>query len=208
MIMLFKKFNLQLFADDDSSTSEDGKKSEQQAEEHQNETKKDEKKSEGEKKYTDADLNSIIDKKFAEWQKKKEKEVDEAKKLAEMNATEKAEYERDKLQKQLDEMMKEKSLTEMTKVARKMLSEDGINITDELLANLVSDSAENTKEAVKSFIELFKNAVNDAVKDALKGKAPKNSTGSDSITKEKIMKVKDRAERQKLIAEHMDLFEK
>ncbi len=206
--MLFKKFNLQLFADDDSSTSEDGKKSEQQAEEHQNETKKDEKKGEGEKKYTDADLNSIIDKKFAEWQKKKEKEVDEAKKLAEMNATEKAEYERDKLQKQLDEMMKEKSLTEMTKVARKMLSEDGINITDELLANLVSDSAENTKEAVKSFIELFKSAVNDAVKDALKGKAPKNSTGSDSITKEKIMKVKDRAERQKLIAEHMDLFEK
>lgn len=206
--MLFKKFNLQLFADDDSSTSEDGKKSEQQAEEHQNETKKDEKKGEGEKKYTDADLNSIIDKKFAEWQKKKEKEVDEAKKLAEMNATEKAEYERDKLQKQLDEMMKEKSLTEMTKVARKMLSEDGINITDELLANLVSDSAENTKEAVKSFIELFKSAVNDAVKDALKGKAPKNSTESDSITKEKIMKVKDRAERQKLIAEHMDLFEK
>lgn len=206
--MLFKKFNLQLFADDDSSTSEDGKKSEQQAEEHQNETKKDEKKGEGEKKYTDADLNSIIDKKFAEWQKKKEKEVDEAKKLAEMNATEKAEYERDKLQKQLDEMMKEKSLTEMTKVARKMLSEDGINITDELLANLVSDSAENTKEAVKSFIELFKSAVNDAVKDALKGKAPKNSTGSDSITKEKIMKVKDRAERQKLIAEHMVLFEK
>lgn len=206
--MLFKKINLQLFADDDSSTSEDGKKSEQQAEEHQNETKKDEKKGEGEKKYTDADLNSIIDKKFAEWQKKKEKEVDEAKKLAEMNATEKAEYERDKLQKQLDEMMKEKSLTEMTKVARKMLSEDGINITDELLANLVSDSAENTKEAVKSFIELFKSAVNDAVKDALKGKAPKNSTGSDSITKEKIMKVKDRAERQKLIAEHMDLFEK
>lgn len=206
--MLFKKFNLQLFADDDSSTSEDGKKNEQQAEEHQNETKKDEKKGEGEKKYTDADLNSIIDKKFAEWQKKKEKEVDEAKKLAEMNATEKAEYERDKLQEQLDEMMKEKSLTEMTKVARKMLSEDGINITDELLANLVSDSAENTKEAVKSFIELFKSAVNDAVKDALKGKAPKNSTGSDSITKEKIMKVKDRAERQKLIAEHMDLFEK
>ena len=206
--MLFKKFNLQLFADDDSSTSEDGKKSEQQAEEHQNETKKDEKKGEGEKKYTDADLNSIMDKKFAEWQEKKEEVVDEAKKLAEMNATEKAEYERDKLQKQLDEMMKEKSLTEMTKVARKMLSEDGINITDELLANLVSDSAENTKEAVKSFIELFKSAVNDAVKDALKGKAPKNSTGSDSITKEKIMKVKDRAERQKLIAEHMDLFEK
>lgn len=206
--MLFKKFNLQLFADDDSSTSEDGKKSEQQAEEHQNETKKDEKKGEGEKKYTDADLNSIIDKKIRRMAKKEGKEVDEAKKLAEMNATEKAEYERDKLQKQLDEMMKEKSLTEMTKVARKMLSEDGINITDELLANLVSDSAENTKEAVKSFIELFKSAVNDAVKDALKGKAPKNSTGSDSITKEKIMKVKDRAERQKLIAEHMDLFEK
>ena len=44
----------------------------------------------GEPKYTDADVNKLIDQKFAEWQKKQQKAVDEAQKLAEMNAQEKA----------------------------------------------------------------------------------------------------------------------
>lgn len=50
-----------------------------------------------EKKYTDADVDAIIDKKFAKWQKDYESKVDEAKKLAEMTAQQKAEFERDKL---------------------------------------------------------------------------------------------------------------
>ena len=41
---------------------------------------------EDEKKYSDKDVNKIIDRKFAEWAKKKQKEEDEAKKLAKMNA--------------------------------------------------------------------------------------------------------------------------
>ena len=59
---------------------------------------------EQEKKYSDADVNAIIDKKFAKWQKEQESKIKEAEKLAEMNAQEKAEYERDELQKKLDEL--------------------------------------------------------------------------------------------------------
>ena len=158
-----------------------------------------------EKKYTDADIDKIINQKFADWQKKQQKAVDEAKKLAEMNAQEKAEYERDQLQKELDAMKKTTTLAEMGKTARKMLSDDGLNVPDDLVSMITAEDAETTKSNVQTFSKLFKSAVQDAVKDALKGKAP-GTGGTSTITKEEIMKVKDRVERQRLIAEHMDLF--
>lgn len=157
------------------------------------------------KKYSDADLDKIINQKFADWQKKQQKAVDEAKKLAEMNAQQKAEYERDQLQKELDNLKKTNTLGEMGKTARKMLSEDGLNVPDDLVSMIIAEDAETTKNNVQAFSKLFKSAIQDAVKDTLKGKVP--GTGSTStITKEEIMKVKDRVERQRLIAEHMDLF--
>ncbi|HEM5311586.1 TPA: DUF4355 domain-containing protein, partial [Streptococcus suis] len=42
-----------------------------------------------EKKYTDADVDAIIDKKFAKWKAEQEKAESEAKKLAKMNAEDK-----------------------------------------------------------------------------------------------------------------------
>lgn len=55
-------------------------------------------------RYTDADVDAIISKKFAKWQEQHEAKVAEAAKLAEMNATQRAEYERDQLQRPLDEL--------------------------------------------------------------------------------------------------------
>ena len=74
-------------------------------------------------KYTDDDLNRIIAAKKAEWIKKKDAEVDEAKKLADMNAQQKAEYERDKYQKELAEYKAREALSKMSSTARKMLAE-------------------------------------------------------------------------------------
>ena len=45
-------------------------------------------------KYTDADVDALIGKKFAKWQEQQEAKIAEAAKLAEMNAQQKAEYER------------------------------------------------------------------------------------------------------------------
>lgn len=158
-------------------------------------------------KYTDEDVNKLIERKFAEWQKKKQKEVDEAKRLAEMNAQEKAEYERDQFKKELDDLKKQASLTAMGKTARKMLSDQGINIPDELLAHLVHENADDTKTAVGTFAQLFKNAVQEEVKAKLKGTSHKSGSGSSEITKEQIMAIKNPVERQRLIAENLDLFE-
>lgn len=158
-----------------------------------------------EKKYTDDDLDKIIGKKFAEWKTKQDKAVDEAKKLATMTEQEKAEHERDQYKKQLDELLKKENRNEMGKVARKILTADGINLSDDLLGMIITDEADSTKSNVKQFSKMYKEAVAEGVKDALKGKTP-GTGASGNVTKEQIMKIKDRVERQRMIAEHMDLF--
>ena len=141
-----------------------------------------------EPKYTDADLDRIINKKFAELQAKKDKDVAEAQKLANMNAQEKAEYtlqqEKDAhaaTQKELDEYKRKDTLSEMAKTARKMLSDDGISVSDELLSLIITTDAEQTAAAVKSFSRLFKAAVESAAKDAARGTTPKVITNDDSL---------------------------
>lgn len=156
--------------------------------------------------YTDEDIDRIIAARFKRWQEQKDKEISEAKKLADMNAQQRAEHERDELKKELDALKGEKARSELIREARKTLSTGGINVEDELLAMLVGSDAESTKASVESFSKLFKAAVDAAVKDALKGGAPKGGAPSGGLTKDQILAVKDRAERQRLINENMDLF--
>lgn len=122
-----------------------------------------------------------------------------------MTEQEKAEHERDEIKKELEALKKANNMAEMGKQARKMLNEDGINIPDDLVNLIIAEDAETTKDTVQQFSKLFKAAVQDAVKEALKGKTP--GTGSSgTITKEQIMKIKDRTERQQMIQKHRDLF--
>ncbi|CCI63627.1 phage protein [Streptococcus dysgalactiae subsp. equisimilis] len=62
-----------------------------------------------EKKYTDADVDAIIDKKFAKWKSEQEAEKSEAKKMAKMNEKEKADYEKQKLLDELQELKNDKT---------------------------------------------------------------------------------------------------
>lgn len=128
---------------------------------------------ESEKKYSDEDVDKLIKRKFAEWEKKKQKEEDEAKKLAKMNAQEKADYKNRQLEDRIAELEREKTLSGMKDEARKMLSEKNINISDELLAFMVASDAEKTKTAVDSFAELFNAAVNEAIKSKARQSVPK-----------------------------------
>ncbi len=121
----------------------------------------------------DEDVDKLIKRKFAEWEKKKQKEEDEAKKLAKMNAQEKADYKNRQLEDRIAELEREKTLSSMKDEARKMLSEKNINISDELLAFMVASDAEKTKTAVDSFAELFNAAVNEAIKSKARQSVPK-----------------------------------
>lgn len=141
------------------------------------------------------------------WQTLTDSKVSEAEKLAQMTSEEKEKYRADKAEKELADLKRQIALGDMAKTARKMLSDEQITLPDEIIMNLVFDDAEKTKEAVEGFSKAFKEAVNAAVKEALRGNPPKAGTGgAKPITREEIMAVKDRAERQKLIAENPQLF--
>lgn len=141
------------------------------------------------------------------WQTLTDSKVSEAEKLAQMTNEEKEKYRADKAEKELADLKRQIALGDMAKTARKMLSDEQITLPDEIVMNLVSDDAEKTKESVEGFAKAFKEAVNAAVKEALRGNPPKAGTsGAKPITRDEIMAVKDRAERQKLIAENPQLF--
>lgn len=160
------------------------------------------------KRYTDADVDAIIDKKFAEWQKKQKKAVDEATKLANMSAQEKAEHERDEWEQKYNELLAENTRSTLTIQATQMLTDDGVTVPQEIVSVLVGDDADTTKSRVTAFSKAFKKAVQEAVKNANKKSTPKTGGTSSQLTKGSILKVKDITERQRLIRENMDLFTK
>ena len=153
-------------------------------------------------------VNTAVTKAQEKWQALTDDKLSEAEKLAKMTKEEKAEYKNRKLEKELADLKRQNSLSEMSKTARKMLADEEINIPDELLAHLVSESAEDTKTAVEAFTKMYKDAVQAAVKDALKGNTPKGgSGGKGAVTKEQILAVSNPIERQRLIAENIALFQ-
>lgn len=159
-----------------------------------------------EKTFNRDELAKIMAAEKEKWKAELEAEKTQAEKLAKMNAEEKIAFERDKLKAELEELRQEKAKSEMTKTARGMLAEADINISEDLLATLVTEEAEVTKTNVDSFIKSFKEEVDKAVKEALKGKVAKKPASPAGLTKEAILSVKDRSERLRLIAENQGLF--
>ena len=215
-----KKFNdrlpfcLQLFADETSGENEGDQSTNTQSTNTQSTNTQStegqdnqEKDKSSEKKYSDKDLDAILDKRFARWKADQEKEKAEAKRLADMNAQERAEAERDKVQKELDELKAKNAIAEMTNEARKMCTEHNINVGDDLLSVLVDQDADKTKKAVDAFVKMFEQEVEKAVKEKLKGNGPKRSGSNKGVTRESILNITDPMERQRMIAENMDLFQ-
>lgn len=158
------------------------------------------------KEENDKLFNEKWDKKYAKYKEAEKKKIDEAKRLAEMTATERAEHERDEMKKELEALKAANTRSEMKSEARSILKEANCPVSEEILEVLVTTDAEATKKAIEAYAAAFNTAKENAVKDALKGHTPKKSKGDHAITKEDIMKVKDRRERQRLINENIDLF--
>ena len=194
----FSKIHLQMFAE--------GEETPEETPETHEEEKEPAERPNPEAKYTDADLDRIIGQKFAAWQKQQEKKVSEAERLSKMTAEEKAAERVKALEDKLHSYEVAAAKADMMKQGRAMLHDKNIVVGDELLSNLIAEDAESTKASVESFISMFNAAVEKAVKEALKGEAPKAGSAASGLTKEQILAVKNRAERQRLMAEHPELF--
>ena len=154
-------------------------------------------------------INGIVAKALAKERKRNEVKTQkavEAERLKNMTDEEKRAHELEELRKEIDGYKKEKAIGAMTKVARGILNDSKIVVNDELLGNLVAEDAETTKANVENFVKNFNDAVQKAVAEALRGKTPRLKDGSKELTKEDILKIKNRSERQKAMAEHPELF--
>lgn len=165
-------------------------------------------------KYTDADVDEIINKKFAKWKADSDKavadavaKVEEAHKLSQMNEKEKADHERKQMEDELARYKAMETHNAMMTEARNMLKADNLTISDDILNVLVTDNAETTKAAVQAFSAAFQTAVNEAVKTQLASGEPKRGTSGSGMTKEEILEIKDPTARRKAIEDNMHLFE-
>lgn len=165
-------------------------------------------KQEAAEKEAERRVAKVLSKKQAEWQEAKDKELEEAKseaaKLAKMSADERAKAEATKRQDELEKREKEINLREYRYEAKHQLEENGL--PDSFVDMVLSEDAETTKNNIGAIKAEFDKAVEAAVNEKLKGNNPKAGGRTGTLTKGEILKVADTVERQRLIAENINLF--
>lgn len=151
-------------------------------------------------------MEKIIQDRVARANKQAEKQVEEAKRLAKMNETEKEKYRLEQLEKELEEYKRKDAYYGLSKEASKMLAEHDIQADDEVLQFVVGEDADATKASVNAFVGLVNAKVEQGVKEALSGRAPKANLNTSGLTKESILGIKDATERIKAIQANPQLF--
>ena len=155
-----------------------------------------------EKTFTQAELDKILNKKFAQWQKKAEEAKAEAERKAKLTEAEKLAEER----KELEAMRKQFEYEKRVNSTSKVLASNNLPI--EFADFLIGDSDEATTQRVDLFKNAFNEALEKAVNERLKGRTPKVSTSkNEGITKDQFNKM-DLVQRQKLFVENRELYNK
>lgn len=158
--------------------------------------------------FTQAQVDEMMKQRLAREKEKSDKAVEEAKKLAKMNADQKRDYELEKLKTENESLKAVQAHDEMKTEASKQFKVAGIgNVPDSVLEISARDTAENTSDAIKALTDWFNGAKEAAITELLKGKTPKvTGLTNTTMTKDEIMKINDPVKRQQLIRENSSLF--
>ena len=155
-----------------------------------------------EKTFTQSELDKILNKKFAQWQKKTEEAKIEAERKAKLTEAEKLAEER----KEFEAIRKQFEYEKRVNSTSKVLASN--NLPVEFSDFLIAETDEATTQRVDLFKNAFNEALEKAVNERLKGKTPKVSTSKNiEITKEQFNKM-DLVQRQKLFVENRELYNK
>ena len=158
-----------------------------------------------EKLFTQEEVNNIIEKRLSKEKNKWKNEVDQAKRLAEMSAEERAKEEfkmqKAEFERQRAEFEKERLLIQTQKEL------NAKNVPIEFAEMLVRDDAESTKEAIDNFANLYAQSVEKGVSNKLKGRPPKTkqTPNNDGLDRASFMKL-SLAEQQKMARENPDRY--
>lgn len=181
---MMNAFDLQLFADDtvqdpapkdgeEGTAPEEGKKGDD-----------DNKPAADGKKYTDADVDRIVNERRARWEKEQASAIkaaeDEAAKLAKMNEQQKQQYELEKQQKaneelqaEIDKLKQERVRIELGKTAASLLKENNIDATDGILSFVVGADSAETKANIDAFVKVVEEQVKKAEVARATGSTPR-----------------------------------
>lgn len=137
-----------------------------------------------EKKYTDKDVDAIVNKRFAKWKTEQEQAVksakEEAEKLAKMNAEQKQNYEIEKLQKENEKLKQEAAKVELSRSATGILAEKGIEATQDVLDFVVGNDADDTNAKIDKLVKIVESQIKKAEIARATGTTPKTMTNSGS----------------------------
>lgn len=137
-----------------------------------------------EKKYTDKDVDAIVNKRFAKWKTEQEQAVksakEEAEKLARMNAEQKQNYEIEKLQKENEKLKQEAAKVELSRSATGILTEKGIEATQDVLDFVVGNDADDTNAKIDKLVKIVESQLKKAEIARATGTTPKTMTNSGS----------------------------
>lgn len=165
--------------------------------------------------FTTKEFDSEVDKRITnalqtaktKWEAEKQEAITQAEQLAKMSAAQRKEAEDKAKQDSLDKREKELNMREYRYEAKRQLEDS--DLPDTFVDIVLSEDAETTKNNIDVLKAEFNKAVEATVNEKLKGSTPKSTGGtSGSMTKEEILRVSDTNERQRLIAENIELFTK
>jgi hypothetical protein len=172
----YNKINLQLFADEVAEPS--GEVTEPAPETDPKD----------EKKYSDNDLDKIVNKKFARWKEEQAAELkkaqEEAAKLAKMNAEQKQQYELDKLKEENAQLKAAQVRAELGKTAAGLLAEKNIDATQDILDFVVGDDAEATNVNINKFVKIVEAQIKKAELVRATGTTPRTITNNGNTMSE------------------------
>ena len=153
-------------------------------------------------------LQSEVDRRITSALKKQAKsneaKIKEAQKLAQMNESEKYQYELEQREKAIEEKEKALALAENKNIASQILADKGLSLS--LVDFVIAEDAETMNANIRLLDKAFKDSVKREVEKRLGSSAPKkNLPVEETITKEKAMKMGIR-ERQNLLNNNPELY--
>ena len=153
-------------------------------------------------------LQSEVDRRITSALKKQAKsneaKIKEAQKLAQMNESEKFQYELEQREKAIAEKEKALALAENKNIASQILADKGLSLS--LVDFVIAEDAETMNANIRLLDKAFKDSVKREVEKRLGSSAPKKNLPPDeTITKEKAMKMGIR-ERQNLLNNNPELY--
>lgn len=164
------------------------------------------------KTYTQEEVDALLqregDKRVTEALKKQERKntekIKEAQKLAQMNESEKFQYELEQREKAIAEKEKALALAENKNEASKILADKGLSLN--LVDFVLAEDAETMYSNISLLEKAFKDSVKREVEKRLGSSAPKKNLPPDeTITKEKARKMSI-VERQNLLMNNPELY--